>query len=119
MKIILVYNPDSEIERNTMDILETKLGSLIVAKHDFQTVKDILPVRTTPAFIVLRDDLEGVELLDGDIELKIEAEVAKITQEEDLKIHQKEIYRLDEVINREKSKAQDDLMNDMVMRGVI
>ena len=108
MKIILVYNQESKIEREKMELLEQKLGNLIIAKHNFQDVKDILPVRTTPAFIVMRDDLEGDELLDGDIELKIEAEVAKIMEEEEFKIHGKKTHRLDNLIKSkiEESKAE-------------
>ncbi len=119
MKIILVYNPESEVERNKMTLLENKLGTLLVAKYDFREVKDVLPVRATPAFIIIRDDLEGDELLDGDLELKIEAEVLKIMDEEDLKVHQKENNRLDYFINDKKQEAQDALMLDMIERGVI
>jgi hypothetical protein len=119
MKIVLVYNSNSEIERNIMATLENKLGNLIISKHDVQDVKSVLPVRATPAFVILRDDLEGEELLDGDIELKIEGEVAKIMQEEELKIHNKEITRLDYVINTEKQKSEDVMLSDLLERGVI
>jgi hypothetical protein len=119
MKIILVYNPESETERNKMELLENKLGTLLVAKYDFRDVRDILPVRATPAFIVIRDDMEGDELLDGDLELKIEAEVTKIMDDEDLKVHQKESNRLDHLITNKINAAQDALIEDMMGRGVI
>lgn len=119
MKAILIYNPESEIERNTVQTLENKLAGYLVGKYDYRTVADIIPVRTTPAFILLRDDLQGTDLLDGDLELKIEGELAKIQEDEDLKLHQIETNRLDRVINTEKSKAQDDLLADMMGRGVI
>lgn len=119
MKIILVYNQESEIERNTMQTLETKLGNLIIAKHNFMDVRDILPVRATPAFVVLRDDLEGDDLLAGDVELKIEAEILKIMQEEELKVHEAETNRLDNFITNKVITAQDELLDDMIERGVL
>lgn len=119
MKLILIYNPESEIERKAFNRLRQELGTYIVKEYDFRDVRDIIPIRATPAFVVLRDDLEGNELLSGDVELKITAEAYKIMQEEELKIHQAETHRLDNFVNAEKTKAQDALMEDMLARGVI
>lgn len=119
MKLILIYNPESEIERNTFNRLKQELSNYIIREYDYREVRDIIPIRATPAFVVLRDDLEGVELLEGDAELKITAEAYKIMQEEELKVHQKGTYRLDNFVKAEKQKAEDNLLEDMLSRGLI
>lgn len=113
MKFIYVYSPHNEIERNMTQRLKSEIGSRIVAEYDYQSVKDILPVRTTPAFIIIREDLQGDELLDGDPELRITMEAYKIDQEEDLNIRNKTTDRLDYMVSAEKSKAVEAFKNDI------
>ncbi|SCZ80383.1 hypothetical protein [Acidaminobacter hydrogenoformans] len=54
--------------------------------------------------MILRDDLQGEELIGGDAELKITAEAYKAMQE-DLKIHNKESSRLDYLTRKERNKV--------------
>lgn len=105
MKLIYIYSMHSEVERAALNRLRDELGMYIVGEYDYQEVKDIIPVRATPAFLIIRDDLQGDDLLEGDAQLKITAEAMKAMGEEDLKIHQKETYRLDSFINGEKMKG--------------
>lgn len=105
MKLIYIYSMHNEVERTALNRLRDELGMYIVGEYDYQEVKEIIPIRATPAFLILRDDLQGDELLDGDVQLKITAEAMKAMGEEDLKIHQKETNRLDSFINGEKMKA--------------
>ena len=105
VKLIYIYSMHNEVERAALNRLRDELGMYIVGEYDYQDVKDLIPIRTTPAFLILRDDLQGDELLDGDVQLKITAEAMKAMGEEDLKIHQKETNRLDNFISGEKMKA--------------
>lgn len=119
MKLILIYNPESEIERKTFKRLYDELGNYIVREYSFNDIKDIIPIRATPAFVVIRDDLQGDELLSGDAQLKVTAEAYKIMQEEEQKLLQQETYRLDNLIKTEVQKGQDELILDMLNRGVV
>jgi len=105
VKLIYIYSMHNEVERAALNRLRDELGMYIVGEYDYLDVKDLIPIRTTPAFLILRDDLQGDELLDGDVQLKITAEAMKAMGEEDLKIHQKETNRLDNFISGEKMKA--------------
>ena len=105
MKLIYIYSMHNEVERTALNRLRDELGMYIVGEYDYQEVKDIIPVRATPAFLILRDDLQGDDLLDGDPQLKITAEAMKAMAEEDLKIHQKETNRLDNFISGEKMRS--------------
>jgi len=105
MKFVLIYNPENEIERDNLQTLVDALGDKLFCTYDFRTVRDLFPVWKTPALIPIREDLQGEELLSGDINLKISAEIAKLQEDEELKVHQQETYRLDNFVNAEKQKA--------------
>ena len=113
MKFIYVYSPHNEIERNMTQRLKNEIGSHILAEYDLQSVKDILPVRTTPAFIIIREDLQGYEMLDGDPQLRITMEAYKIDQEEDLNIRNKITDRLDYMVSAEKARAVEAFKSDI------
>lgn len=96
---------ESEIERNNLNRIRAELGENLILEYDYQEVRDIIPVRATPAFVFIREDLQGDELLDGDAELKITAEVYKAITDEDEKIHKLNSRRLDIMIDGEKTKV--------------
>jgi len=113
MRLMLVYNSYSEAERNTFARIKQELGCYIEKEFDMNTIigtdmsgnylrySDVLPVVATPAFIPIRDDLCGEHLLQGDAQLNITAEVYKMLQEEEEKIHNQQTKRLDFLINNE------------------
>lgn len=105
MKVIYIYNMESEIERNNLNRIRAELGDNLILEYDYQEVRDILPVRATPAFVFIREDLQGDDLLDGDAELKITAEVYKAITDEDEKIHKLNSRRFDIMIDGEKTKV--------------
>jgi hypothetical protein len=104
-KFILIYNKQSEVERNAFERLKNEMGSNIVAEHDFMEVKDLYPIQRTPALIPILDHLCGEHLLDGDAQLNYTAEAMRLYDEETEKIHNKESKRLDNLIKIEKEKA--------------
>lgn len=105
MKVIYIYNMESEIERNNLNRIRAELGENLILEYDYQEVRDIIPVRATPAFVFIREDLQGDELFDGDAELKITAEVYKAITDEDEKIHKLNSRRFDIMIDGEKTKV--------------
>ncbi|SCZ80384.1 hypothetical protein [Acidaminobacter hydrogenoformans] len=50
MKIIYIYNPESEVERGALGRLREELGSHIAAEYDFRKVSHIILIRATPVF---------------------------------------------------------------------
>jgi hypothetical protein len=112
-KFILIYNKESEIERNTFDRLKSEMGPYIIAEHDFMEVKDLYPIQQTPALIPILDHLCGEHLLDGDIQLNYTAEAMRLYDEETEKIHNKESKRLDNLIKLEKEKAREAIRKEV------
>jgi len=108
-KFILIYNKESEIERNAFERIRQEMGPYIVAEHDFQEVKHLYPVQQTPALIPILDHLCGSHLLEGDTQLNMLAEATRLHGEEEEKIHQRETKRLDNLINSEKEKARKEI----------
>ena len=111
MNVIYIYNLESEVERNVLSRIRKELGENLILEYDYQAIRDILPVRATPAFIFIREDLQGDALLEGDAELKITAEVYKALTDEDEKVHKLSSKRFDVMINGEKTKAENALMD--------
>jgi hypothetical protein len=118
-KFILIYNKESEVERNAFAKIREQMSSYIIAEHDFQDVRDFYPVVSTPALIPILDHLCGEHLLEGEASLIMVAEANRLHEEEELKIHNVETNRLDNVILGEKIKAEDALLTDLLERGVI
>lgn len=118
-KFILIYNKESKVERDSFERIRQEMGTYIIAEYDFQDVRNIYPVHSTPALIPILDHLCGDHLLQGDTQLNFTAEANRLIAEEELKIHQAETYRLDNLINSEKSKSEDAFLNDILERGVI
>lgn len=113
MRLLLVYNSYSEAERNAFARIKQELGCYIEKEFDMNTIigtdmsgnylrySDVFPVASTPAFIPIRDDLCGDNLLQGDARLNITAEVYKMLQEEEEIIHNQQTKRLDVLVNTE------------------
>lgn len=107
MKIIYLYNPHNAHEVALIDRVKDEVLTNYVeemAVVDYQTVKDTFRIRTTPAIVIIRDDLQGENLLSEDIEtekFRLTLELNKIMQEEEMNIYQKETKRIDRIVNSE------------------
>lgn len=107
MQIIYIYNEHSEIDLLNLDNVKNQLGDKIIRLYDFQEIKDLIPVRATPAVIFIREDLQGESLYEGDVEMKMLGHVAKTVDDEETGLFNRNYERLDMVINNEKIKAID------------
>ena len=122
MKALFIYNPYSASEIKILDRVRQEFSSHVeeVEVIDFENIKNIYKIRTTPALIIIRDDLQGSHLItDDDGSLRATAELVKTMQEEDLNIYQAETYRIDNLIKKEKIKAIDDYTLELVEGGII
>ncbi|WP_373845091.1 hypothetical protein [Clostridium sp.] len=123
MRVIYVYDKNSEIQRNMITRASTEIGSSITELKvaNLDDVKDTFNIRATPAVIILRDDLQGENLLNENTDgsLLITALLTKYMDEEDKSLHQQDNNRLDLLIKAQEKEAQDKLMEDMITRGVI
>lgn len=104
MKAIYIYNPHDSNEVILLDRARVELGTYIqdIQAVDFQTVRDTFQVAQTPALILIREDLQGTNLLDEvNGQLRVTAELWAAIQQEELVIHQAETHRIDNIINSE------------------
>ncbi|WP_338542043.1 hypothetical protein [Paenibacillus tundrae] len=106
MYAVYIYN---EHDAKQVTLKEKVIGELseivqeVVAK-DYQEIKDFYRVRTTPAIIFIRDDLQGEQLLNVDEEqgkLRLALEAWKQLEEEEKNIHEMETYRIDFKVQEE------------------
>lgn len=123
MRVIYVYDKNSEIQRNMITRASTEIGSSITELKvaNLDDVKDTFNIRATPAVVILRDDLQGENLLNENTDgsLLITALLTKYMDEEDKSLHQQDNNRLDLLVKAQEKEAQDKLMEDMITRGVI
>lgn len=106
MKALLIYNKEDSREIELMNRAKQEISNLIteVDLVDFNLVRDKFSIRTTPTLIIVRDDLQGMHLLEEDMEnnqLRITGELVKALDEEDKNIHNAEANRIDKLINSE------------------
>ena len=61
MKALFIYNPYSASEIKILDRVRQEFSSHVeeVEVTDFENIKNIYKIRTTPALIIIRDDLQG------------------------------------------------------------
>ena len=121
MRFILIYSPHVKEERSLFERMKTELGIYAeTVAMSIEEAKKVYPIRATPALIQIRDDLQGEQLLQSvDGKLRIVAEAYKSLQEEEKNLFQMDSHRLDYLISTEKQNAQDTLLEDMIVRGVI
>lgn len=122
MKALYIYNPHSVLEKNMFERAKKELSNHIqdINIKDINTIKNIIPIRDTPALVIIRDDLQGDSLLkECDGQLRVTAELYKALEEEELNIYQAKTHRIDSLINQEIIKGQDKLLEDLLTREVI
>jgi hypothetical protein len=122
LKAIYIYNPYSAQEVTLIERAKSEMSTHVEELEviDFESAKNRFKIRATPALIVIRDDLQG-EILLNEVngKLRVTAELYKMLEEEERNIHQAEMHRIDNLIIREVQKGQDDLLEDMLSRGVL
>lgn len=122
MKALYIYNPHSAQEVAQIERATTEMLNIVdqVEAIDVDTAKQHFHIHSTPALIVIRDDLQGTHLLDEvNGQLRITAELYKAMEEEDLNLHQAETHRLDNLINIEVTNAIDNYTLELIDGGVI
>ncbi|MGK0467162.1 hypothetical protein [Clostridium sp.] len=122
MKAVYIYNPNSLKEISLIERAKEEMKIYVeeIEVVGFEVAKTRFNIRATPAIIFIRDDLQGINLLDEvNGKLRIVGELCKVLQEEELNIHQMDTNRIDNLINIEVAKGQNELMDDMIIRGVI
>jgi hypothetical protein len=83
MRLIYAYNPHNAQEIALLDRVKEESSGLIeeLIVEDFQTLKEYYPISQTPALIVIREDLQGPDLLEEDEETGALRLVAKVAEE--------------------------------------
>ncbi|MCT8978862.1 hypothetical protein N4T77_19990 [Clostridium sp. CX1] len=125
MRVIYAYNPYDSKEVKIIARVKEELSSLVedIQIVDFMDIREMYKIRETPALIILRDDLQGINLLtedpDNNGQLRVTGEVYKAMQEEENNFHNMPTNRIDVLINTEVVKGQDNLMSDMIERGLL
>ena len=122
MKALYIYNPNSASELLLIERAQEEMGSYIaVISIDDLSQETKSLVRTTPALLIVSDDLQGEELTKEDVDgqLVVTGMLYKRLEEEELCIHQAETNRVDCLIETEKTKAIDDYTEELILSGVI
>lgn len=121
MKALYITNKFSSKEISLVERAKNELGDIITIV-DVNDIPDMLRyfIRSTPALIVVNDDLQGDKLMDEtDGKLLVTAMLNKRMEEEDLAIHQQETHRLDNLINMEKLNAIDEYTMSLIDGGIL
>ena len=108
MKALYIYNPHNAKEVSLIDRAKSEMATYInVYSVEELPVMLRYYIRTTPALIIVTDDLQGENLISEDIDGKLlaTAMLYKRLEEEELIIHNQETNRLDNLIRIEKEKA--------------
>ena len=123
MRAVFIYNPHNANELTMLDRVKQELLQFIdeVEIVDFMEAKHF-HISQTPSLIVIREDLQGSNLLseNGDGKLLVTAELWKAIQEEEKAIHNiQDCNRIDNLIVREKTFSQDALVLELIEGGII
>ncbi len=121
MRAILIYNPHDVRETSLLERAKQEMLNCIedVEVVDFMEVKDIYKIQQTPALILIREDMQGLNLLEEDTDksqLRFIGEISKSLQEEEQNIHENNVNRIDGIIQAEVNKKMGEntqVMEDM------
>lgn len=121
LRTLYIYNPYNPKEVALLDRVNDELGFLIekIECIDFSQVREQFKIRTTPALIFIRDDLQGENLLDIDLQkgqLRVTGEVHKALEEEELSFRQVENHRIDNLITKEANAKADAITLELLSR---
>jgi len=120
MKILIVYSQHSAQE---LDLLPEIQDELYGVPHIIKTVEEVgetYGIRATPAIILIRDDLQGEELLVRESgKLKLVGRILEQLQDEERYLYGKgDKERVDEYINREVMRKFDKVKKQLMDLGV-
>ncbi|WP_273322606.1 hypothetical protein [Vallitalea guaymasensis] len=122
MKVVFIYNPYCSEEVNYLEKVREKTLEIgqSVTFVDFEKAKGVFDIRDTPAVVMIRDDLQGKEMLEKDESLfsKAAIVVAQNKQKENSDFYKNEIDSIRTLIENEKEEVQEQLLEDMMFRGV-
>lgn len=122
MKVVFIYNPYCSEEVNYLEKVREKTLEIgqSVTFVDFEKAKEVFDIRDTPAVVMIRDDLQGKEMLEKDESLfsKAAIVVAQNKQKENSDFYKNEIDSIRTLIENEKEEVQEQLLEDMMFRGV-
>jgi len=122
LRALYIYNPYNAAELALITRTQQEMSTYIevISMDDLPDLLRRL-IRATPTLIPITDDLQGDGLMAEDVDgkLVVTAMLYKRLEEEDLAIHQVETKRLDNMIKAEKVTAQESVLEDMIIRGMI
>lgn len=119
MRVIFIYNQENLKEKEVIERAKKEILNYIeeIECIDFNLVREQFKIRTTPALIIIRDDLQGEHLLEEDMvnnQLRVTAELLKVMEEEDRNIHEMETYRIDYLVNKEATEKIDEITLELL-----
>lgn len=121
MKALYIYNPHSTTELELIERAKSEMNTYIkvISINDVAEETRSL-VSTTPALLIVSDDLQGEELTkdSADGSLIATSMLYKRLEEEELCIHQAETFRLDNFIKIEK-KPLNDVIDKLILESLV
>lgn len=123
MRILYVYNKYNTKELELLEEIKKQIPQFLdkIDISEFGEAKNFFHIRETPAILSIRDDFQGTYLTTEDVDNKLFASylIAKEAQEEEKTLFDIKNNRLDNILRNNAIKAQEDLMENMVERGVL
>jgi len=121
MKALLFYNqysqPDLDLKAQVESQgLDVECVEIMDGDNPFKKY-----IRATPALIVIRDDMQGDFLNENDVDslTYVTASLIDHQDKEEKIVHKQDNKRLDQHIKQKEKKARLDLLDEMVVSGVI
>lgn len=105
MRTIFIYNPQSKNEMSMLAEIRNEMPNIEI--FDFNVIRDVFQIRTTPALIFIKDSLQGEQLLDVDPQknkTRVMLEFLKEQENEDLILHNQKTRRIDFFVENEVAK---------------
>lgn len=123
MRILYIYNKYTPRELDILEEFKKQIPQFIdkIDVSELEEAKKFFHIRETPAILVIRDDFQGAYLTNECVDNKLFASylIAKEAQEEEKTLFDIKNNRLDNILKNNAIKAQEDLMENMVERGVL
>jgi len=105
MKILFVYSEHDTEQLTLIERIKTEMSTYVeeIVAMEVEEAKQQFHIRATPAIIPICDHWQGEGLLAEGVngQLLITATTCKLSEEEDLAIHQAETFRLDNFVKAE------------------
>jgi len=123
MRIVFIYSQHDNRQLQVIDRVKEEMSAFVdeVAVMELDEAKQLYHISRTPAVIIIREDLQGENLMGEGVDGKLlmSAMVVKQTEEEELVFHNAQHNRMDNYIKARKNEAIDEILDDMLDRGVL